>query len=60
MNINKDKLLSNFKNIKNLANIEILSCTKKLFCKNGIIKNIAFYIIVVIILFHNISIFLYL
>jgi hypothetical protein len=59
MNINKDKLLSNFKNIKNLANIEILSCTKKLFCKNGIIKNIAFYLLMIIILFHIIAIFIF-
>ena len=59
MNINKGKLLANFKNIKNLANIGILSCTQKLFCKNGIIKNIAFYIIMIIILFHFIAIFIF-
>ena len=59
MTINKDKLLANFKHIKNIANIGILSCIKNLFCKNGIIKNIAFYIIMVIILFHNIAIFIF-
>ena len=36
MNINKNKLLENFKNINNIANFNILSCYKKLFNKNGI------------------------
>ena len=59
MNINKGKILENFIDIKNIANICILSCTEKLFCKNGIIKNIGFYLIMALILFHIITIFIF-
>ena len=56
MKINKAKLLDNFKNIKNIANFNFLVCYKKLFTKEGIIHNIGFFLILVIILFHLISI----
>ena len=59
MDINKGKLLDNFKNFKNIANVGILSCFKNLFCKNGMIKNIAFYIMMIIIIFHIIAIFVF-
>ena len=59
MNINKKKLLQNFKDIKNFANFNFLICYKKLFRKEGIIYNIASYIIIVIILFHIICIFIF-
>ena len=59
MDINKDKLLDNFKNFKNIANVGILSCFKNLFCINGIIKNMAFYIMMIIIIFHFIAIFVF-
>ena len=48
--INKDKLLKNFKNIKSILNINLLKCYKEVFYKEGIINNIGFYIISIIIL----------
>ena len=57
MNINKNKLLENFKNIKNIINFTFLKCYKKLFTKLGISNNIGCYILLIIILFHIISIF---
>ena len=59
MNINKGKLLENFKDIKNIVNFEFLICYKQLFKKEGIIKNIGCYILLVIILFHLISILIF-
>ena len=59
MNINKNKLLDNFKNIKNIANFNFLICYKKLLKKEGIIHNFGAYIIFAIILFHIISIFVF-
>ena len=43
MSINKDRILDNFKNIKNFMNFKFLICYKKLFNKNGIINNIIYY-----------------
>ena len=40
MSINKNKLLDNFKNIKNITNFNFLNCHKKLFKKEGILNNI--------------------
>ena len=45
MKINKAKLLENFKDIKNIANLNFLFCYKKLFNKDGIINNIGCYIL---------------
>ena len=59
MKINKRKLLENFKNIKNIINFEFLKCYNKLLCKEGILKNFGFYILLLIILFHIISIFVF-
>ena len=59
MNINKNKLLENFKNINNIANFNILSCYKKLFNKNGISNNIGCYLIFIIILFHILTILIF-
>ena len=59
MNINKDKILDNFKNIKNFLNFNFLVCYKKLFNKNCILNNIGFYIIFFIILFHIITIIVF-
>ena len=58
MVINKEKLLSNFKNIKNIVNFKFLVCYNKLFNKEGLVNNIGNYLIFVIILFHIISIFI--
>ena len=52
MSINKNKLLENFKNIKNIINFEFLKCYKKLFNKEGILNNIGCFILLAIIVFH--------
>ena len=51
----KAKLLNNFINIKNIANIEVLKCYKILFSKQGFKNNYGNYIILAILLFHIIS-----
>ena len=48
MKIDKEKLLKNFGDIKNIANINILKCKTKLFSKKGLISNIGFYIMILI------------
>ena len=50
MSISKNNLLKNFKDIKNIANINILTCIDQLFCKENIIKNIGFYLILFIVI----------
>ena len=59
MNIDKEKLFKNFVDIKNIANINILKCCKVLFSQNGIKRNIGFFIIIPIIIFHFIFILLF-
>ena len=59
MNINKTKLLENFKNIKNIINFEFLKCYNKLFNKKGILNNIGFFILLAINLFHILSILIF-
>ena len=59
MNINTTKLLKNFKDINNIANTKILICYKELFTKEGIINNIGFFIMTIILLFHIICMFIY-
>ena len=59
MKIDKIKLLGNFKNIKNIANSNILKCVKILFCKKGILKNVGFFIFVLFIIFYTIVIILF-
>ena len=59
MNIDKAKLLKNFKEIKNIINFDFLICYKKLFNKEGIRNNIGCIIIFIIIFFHIISIFIF-
>ena len=59
MNINKNKLLKNFKNIKNFINFNFLICYKKLFNKNSYKNNIGCYLILIFILFHIITIFVF-
>ena len=57
--INKTKLLENFADIKNIANIKIMKCYKLLIDKKEIIKNISSYIIGIIIMFHFIFIIIF-
>ena len=59
INIDTNKLLNNFKNIKNFANLNLLKCKKSLFSKDGLIKNIGFYIFIVIIIFRIINLFIF-
>ena len=59
MEINPNKLLDNFKNMKSYVNLNLLVCTKTLFSKSGISKNIGSYLIIVIILFQIICIFVF-
>ena len=57
--IDKTKLINNFKNISSFLNLDIMKCYNALFCKNGIIYNIGSYIFLFIILFYIISIFIF-
>ena len=50
ININKNKLLKNFQDLKYTLNINVMKCYNKLFTINGITKNILFYIMSIIIL----------
>ena len=59
MNINKTKLLDNFKNVYNIANLNILVCVKKLFTKIGMIKNVGSYIMILIIIIHITDLFIF-
>ena len=59
MNINKTKILNNFKNIKNFINFNFLVCYKKLFNIENLLKNIGFFIILAIIVFHILTIFIF-
>ena len=47
--IDIDKLKSKF-DFRNMINIEVIKCYKKLFCKEGILYNIGSYILLIIIL----------
>ena len=58
LTFNKENLLKNFKDIKNILNFNFLVCYKNLFNKNGIINNIGCYIMLFIILINIISIFI--
>ena len=59
MNIDTNKLLKNFIDIKNIANIGILVCYKRLLSFKGIIKNIGCLIVISIIIFHFISMIIF-
>ena len=59
MNIDTKKLLKNFIDIKNIANIGILVCYKRLLSLQGIIKNIGCLIVISNIILHFIFIILF-
>ena len=59
MTIDIKKLYENFIDIENIANINILKCNKVLFTKKGIISNVGFYVILVILIIHIIFIFIF-
>ena len=56
--VDKDKLISNFKDIRNIANFKMLKCTHLLFNKDNIFKNSANYIIVIILFISILAIFI--
>ena len=57
--INITKIYQSFKDYKNIINLNILTCYKRLFCKSGLLENVASYILLVIIAFHIICIFIF-
>ena len=57
ININKTLLYNSFTDVNNFMNLNVMKCYKKLFCKNGILNNIGFYIILSIIIIQLICIF---
>ena len=59
MIVNKTKLFESFKDIKNIANINILHCYKVLFSKEGLLKNFGSYMLLLIILLHVIFILVF-
>ena len=59
ININKTKLYDNFINIKNIANINLMTCYNVLFSKKGIKKNYGSYSLIPITLIHYVLISLF-
>ena len=59
MNINKAKILENFKNFYNYINFKFLVSYNKLFNKKGFINNIGCYLILSIIFFHIFTILIF-
>ena len=52
MDINIKKLFKNIPDIKNIANIGLLKCYQNLFSKMGILYNIEFYILIIVLIIH--------
>ncbi len=50
--IDREKLKNNFINIKRIINLDIMKCYKKLFTKEGLLKNVSSYILLSIIFIH--------
>ena len=59
INIDKSKLYKNFVDFENIANVKILVCYQQLFEKVGLLHNIGFYLISLIIILHIIFIFIF-
>ena len=57
--IDKSELYKNFIDIKNMVNVKILLCYKKLFCKEGILKNYGSYSLMGIIFLHLLIILIF-
>ena len=55
--VDKQKLISNFKDIKNIANFKMLKCLNLLFDKSNIFNNSANYILILLLNLYIISIF---
>ena len=59
MKINKTKLYEHFIDIKNIANIKMLKCYRRLLTLNSILYNIGSYIIISFIILHIVSIIIF-
>ena len=59
MNIDMDKICKKFIDITNILNIKILKCHHTLFRKEGIVRNLAFYLILIFIIFHIFTIIIF-
>ena len=59
MKINKEKIFEKFIDIKNMINIKIMICHKVLLSKSGLIHNIPFYSLIIVIIFHFFTIFIF-
>ena len=59
ININKTLLYKSFTDIKTIMNLNVMKCFEKLFCKNGILHNYGFYIILFIAIFLIIAIIVF-
>ena len=57
--VDKDKLISNFKDIRNIGNFKMLKCTNLLFNKKNIFKNSANYMIFILFTIGILAIFIY-
>ena len=57
--VDKYKLLSNFKDIRNIGNFKMLKCTYLLFNKDNIFKNSANYIIALLLFISILTIFIF-
>ena len=56
---NKEKLLNNFVDIHNIANIKVLKCIKSFFNKNNMFKNAANYLMIILFLLGTTSVFVF-
>ena len=57
--VDKEKLFSNFKDIRNIGNFKMLSCIKLFLNKNNLIKNAANYMLVILLILNIFSIFIF-
>ena len=57
--VDKEKMFSNFKDIKNIGNFKMLKCRYLLFDKNNFLKNSANFMIVILFLISIIALFSY-
>ena len=59
MTIDIDSITKKFIDISNILNIKLLVCHQILFSKEGIIRNISFYLILTLVLFHIFTIVIF-
>ena len=57
--MDKEKLFSNFKDIRNIGTFKMLSCIKLFLNKNNLIKNAANYMLVILLILNIFSIFIF-